>query len=84
MQVKARFYVAQVAKNAGSFGNHLSVTLLPVTRKTGDNVDWSKYTPSGKIEMTVSAETGAFAWFEERIGKDVSLTFEDAPEVEGE
>lgn len=82
MSVSARFYVAKITKNAGSFGNHLNVTLLPVTRKTGDNIDWSKYTPSGSIEMTVSSEAGAYDWFESMIGKDVAISFSPAEDPE--
>jgi hypothetical protein len=39
-------------------------------------VQWAKYTPSGRIEMSISAE-GAQDWFEERLGKDVAITFDD-------
>lgn len=78
MSVKARFYVSQVTKhaNGGSTEQPRAITLLPVVRPTPDNVEWSKYTPSGKIEMTVTAEPAA-SWFEDHLGKDVSITFED-------
>ena len=75
MQVKALFYVQSVEKTAASGGSHATrVTLFPVTRATDDNVQWSKYTPSGKIEMTITAD-GAQEWFEEHLGEDVPITF---------
>jgi len=76
MQVKAKFYVNKITKSA-NFG-HTSVELLPVTRKTDDNTDWAQFTPSGKLDMNVSTSTGAAQWFEDMLGKDVSITFEEA------
>ena len=73
-KVTARFYVSTVTKQA-NFAN-LSVTLLPVTRKAEDNVDWAKYTPSGKLEMNVSTDSPAARWFEDMLGKDVAMSFE--------
>lgn len=78
--VHARFYVHQITKNAT---NYTSVTLLPAVRGK-DNADWSKYTPSGKIDMNVSGETAAAAWFESMLGKDVSITFEERDPAETE
>lgn len=75
--VRARFWVREIAK----YGNtdNVKVTLAPVTRSTSDNVEWSKYTPSGEITLQVTAE-GAQRWFEERLGKDVAITFDDVEE----
>lgn len=73
MTINARFWISEVTKRA--VGN-IAVTLLPVVRPTPDNVEWSKYTPSGKIEITVTAE-GALEFFEERLGKDIAITFSD-------
>lgn len=73
MAVSARFFVASILKTAS---DSLAVTLLPVVRPTNDNIEWSKYTPSGKLEMNVTAD-GARAWFEDRLGKDVAITFDD-------
>lgn len=79
MAVKARFWVREVTK----FGNtdHMSVTLHPVIRSVGqpgdgENTDWSKFTPSGEIKLNLSA-IGAQQWFEDRLGKDVAITFDD-------
>lgn len=73
MSVTARFYISQVTKTTTDV---LGVTLMPVIRPTNDNIEWSKYTPSGKIEINVTAD-GARDWFEDRLGKDVSIIFGD-------
>lgn len=73
MSVQARFYVSQIVKNASGY---VAAHLQPVIR--GDqNKDWSKYTPSGKVELNVSPETPAAAWFESMLGKDIAITFEE-------
>lgn len=82
MAVKARFWVQKVTKQAVSGGAVTRIVeLAPVIRSTGqpgdgENVDWSKYTPSGVITLTVTAD-GAGEWFEERLGQDVAITFDD-------
>lgn len=80
MAVKARFYIAEVGKKAygGGASGFGDVVMQAVTRKTGDNVDWAHATPSGRYQMTVHAD--ALAWFDERLGKDVSITIEDVTE----
>lgn len=79
MSVRARFYVAKIEKNASNGGGgFMGVTLQPCVRPTNDNITWSKYTPSGKLEMNVTAD-GAGEWFESMLGKDVAITF-DVPE----
>lgn len=80
MSVKALFYIQSVSKTAAAGGasHGLSVTMFPVTRaaqgEEHGNIQWSKYTPSGKIEMTITDE-GAQDWFEDRLGQDVPITF---------
>lgn len=76
--VQARFWVQSVTKRAVSGGEiNREVILAPVIRSGEDgNVDWSKYTPSGEIRLTVSADA-AGTWFEDRLGKDVAITFAD-------
>lgn len=73
MRVQARFYVNQITKNNTEY---VAVQLLPVTRDKS-NAGWSKWTPSGKIEMSVHQDTGASQWFEEHMGKDLAITFEE-------
>lgn len=41
-----------------------------------DNKDWSKWTPSGTLTMTIS-NPAAFEWFEP--GKEYYLDFSEAP-----
>ncbi len=68
---------------------NLEVVLMPVTRNVSKNphsganpegtyespnIDWSKYTPSGQITMTIT-QAGAQQFFEENIGKDVPVSF---------
>lgn len=77
MTVKARFYVAEVAKKAyGQGAGYGSVTMQAVTRKTGDNVDWAQATPSGTFTMNVNG--AALAVFDALLGKDVSITIDEA------
>jgi len=79
MAVKARFYVSEIKKTPTDY---LGVVLQPVIRATPlpgaeSNKSWSKYTPSGRIEMNVSNATGAAQWFDDHLGKDVSITFDE-------
>lgn len=79
MPVKAKFYVSQITKTPSDY---VSVVLQPVVRSNDkSNIDWAKYTPSGKIDMNVSTGTGAAAWFEEHLGKDVSITFDEPDDL---
>jgi hypothetical protein len=39
------------------------------------NVQWSKHTPSGRFEMTVTDESAGAA-FDAAVGKDVAITIE--------
>lgn len=81
MSVRAKFYVAEVTQFA-----HLSnyaapapagkVVLRPVTRGE-ENAEWASATPSGEFSMTVQGN--AFPWFQERIGKELSITLDDVP-----
>ncbi len=74
--VKAMFYVNHVGKNASGVG----IVRLNATTK-GDYAAWSKYTPAGQIEIN-SLNEDATAWFEERLGKDVALSFDDPTEAD--
>ena len=79
--IHARFWVQKVTKQAVSAGNiQRTVELAPVVRPAPSddgkgNVDWAKYTPSGEIRLTVSAE-GAGEMFDAALGKDVAITFD--------
>lgn len=87
MAVQARFYVASITKRPmGRMGGYAApapigeVVLHPSGGK--DNEQWASATPAGKIEMTVRTE--AIDWFEERLGVDIAITFDDVPEAAGD
>lgn len=81
MAVAARFYVAEVTRRpSGRQMNGYaapapvgSVVLHPSGGK--GNEEWASATPVGKIEMTLRTE--ALTWFEERLGVDVAIRFDD-------
>jgi len=57
-EVRAKFFVTEI-KHAGTPGSepYATITLVPVFGSYGDgkcNESWSKYTPSGKLEMAVT------------------------------
>ena len=74
MGVRAIFFVSEVAKIVGGAGK---VKLQAAAK--GDYKQWSKWTPSGLIEFTCLNEQ-ATAWFDERIGRDVAIGFDDPTE----
>ena len=79
MSVKAKFYVTSIQEHStgpGGSASQKSVRLAPVYGKDGsENAEWSKYTPSGQIEMTITNEA-ALAQF--GIGKEFYVTFDAA------
>lgn len=75
MSVRARMFVQQVARNAGDTA---SVTLQAVSRGK-ENSEWSKYTPAGSVNLTLTREaSAAFAYFNDRVGKEIFVDFSDA------
>lgn len=79
MAVAARFWVTEVTKKCGSGDEVIYVvTMKPVVSPLQGNDDWSKYTPSGTIELTVTNEA-AGRWFEDRLRKNLAITFDDVP-----
>jgi hypothetical protein len=85
MAIKARFYVAEFNKRVsgvnvdGTPKSIAQVIMQAVNRKTDDNINWSEYSPSGKFEILLTQkEGGAFETFESLLGKDVSITIEEA------
>ena len=70
MSVRARMFVQTVARNAGDTA---TVTLQAVSRGK-ENSAWSKFTPAGNLNMTLSREaSGARQFFLDNIGKEVYL-----------
>ena len=90
MAVSARFFVSRVAKLATSVQPAgwaapvpwCEVELYPATRGE-ENKAWASATPSGSIKMTIGNPAAA-KFFEDHLGKDVAITFDEvlAP-VEG-
>ena len=78
MQVKAKFVVEQVTKHASGFH---TVECHATNKKDGDNTDWSKWTPTGKLTMTITNEPAVDVF---KAGKCVWLTIEPIDEPEGE
>jgi hypothetical protein len=71
MAIKARMYVSTIVKNAVP---GMRVTLQAVTRGP-ENKEWAAATPYGQVEMTIQNEPAA-KWFEDRLGKDVLVSFD--------
>ncbi len=82
MSVKAIFYVEELVMKpdpqtpAARVG---TVKLRAVAK--GPYGKWAKWTPYGEITLGTLNEK-AFAWFEQRLGKDVALTFDDPTEAD--
>lgn len=71
--VRGKFVVSQI--NLMSGGDKL-VILVPVTSGSEENKSFSKYTPSGKIEMYITKDTQAVDAFE--VGKEYYVDFSPA------
>lgn len=82
MSVRAKFYVASVEitqreeREDGGVDHTGTVKLLPVTRGE-ENKSWSRWTPSGQLLMS-TLNPKAFAWFQDRVGRELYLDFTDA------
>jgi hypothetical protein len=80
MTVQARFYVAETTRYAGlGYAEPKpagKVVMRPVTRGEANSM-WASATPSGNIEMVI--KSGAYTWFEERLGTEIAITFDDVP-----
>jgi S-adenosylmethionine hydrolase len=58
MTVRAKFFVTEV-KHTGTPGSdpYATIVMAPIHGSYGDgkeNESWSKYTPSGKLEMSIT------------------------------
>lgn len=84
MAIRARFYVAEFNEQAtGGDQRQAKVVMRAVTRKTDDNIDWAKYSPSGEFWVMVSNQAGgAFESFRDLLGKDVSILISPIPAEE--
>lgn len=72
MSVRAKFICNSITQYVGN----RSVQFQAVYGKEGENHEFSKYTPSGNLQMTIDPETKAYDAFE--VGKQYYLTIEEA------
>jgi hypothetical protein len=77
MSVQARFFIQSITRNAAS--NHVQV-VMAASGRGPENKTWAQYTPMGKLEMSVNNPEAA-KWFEEHLGQDVALVFQERPVV---
>lgn len=77
MTVRAIFYVEEISmKPAGNDDTgHVGVAKLRAAAK-GPYQKWSQYTPYGSLEIG-TLNPSALAWFQERLGSDVAISFDD-------
>ena len=78
MAVEARFYVHEVSKRPSNNTESGPVGVVRMRASIKGPNDWSEFTPAGMIEMSTLNEK-AMAWFDERLGTDVALVFDDIP-----
>lgn len=71
MNVRAKFKCDVVTNNPQYESK--SVSLSPVIEGSEENKSFSKYTPSGSLQINISYETEASSFFEE--GKEYYLDF---------
>lgn len=74
MSVQARFFVQSITRHAHNPG--AGQVKLAAASRGPENKTWATATPAGVIDMTIS-NPDAMAWFNDRLGKDVAITFED-------
>lgn len=52
--LRCKFYVSEITKTVGQCRK---LKLTPVTSDSADNKSWSKFTPSGSFEITITNES---------------------------
>jgi hypothetical protein len=75
--VQARFYVAGYERT--SWGPNVTIVKMQAVSRGEHNKNWAAATPSGQIQMTIRNESAA-GWFVDRLGKEVSVTFQETDE----
>ena len=74
-QLKAKFSVTSLT----DYGHNKEVNLQAIySTDTAENADFTKYTPSGSIKMSMSNDVPATEFF--KPGKKYYVYFEEAPE----
>lgn len=74
--VEARFYVSEITRRSYD-PSAIEVTLQAVSRGE-HNKSWARATPNGKITAVIKNE-GAAAWFADKLGQEIAVTFAPAP-----
>ncbi|NQE62938.1 hypothetical protein [Caulobacter sp. RHG1] len=79
MNVRAKFYVTEIKHVVTHQPDTVCATIVmaPVYGDGTDNAAWSKWTPNGKLEMTVT-NPAAIERFD--LGKSYYLDFTPVPE----
>jgi len=77
MKVRCKFYVASITHHHASYPNAeptscVNISLSPIWEEDGPNRKWSKATPNGKIEMTITNPEAAEAF---ELGKIYNVDF---------
>ena len=75
MSLKAKFLCHSVSDDGGE---NKQAMLMAVTTGSEENKSFSKYTPSGQLNISISKETPASDFFTE--GKEYFLTFDEVEE----
>ena len=73
-KVRAKFVCVGVSDNPEQ--EQKNISLIPVTDGSEENKSFSKYTPAGGVDLTISYETEASNFFEE--GSEYYLDFTKA------
>ena len=70
MSARARFYVQSFTLQAGD----TSTVRLSAVCRGKENAEWSKFTPSGSLEMSLTRQAGGAAdFFRANVGRDVYI-----------
>lgn len=75
MNVRAKFYVAAVNPGSSAEEPSADITLRAVTSDSEENKTWSKWTPSGTLEMNVTNPEAIKQFVQ---GEEVFLTLTSA------
>jgi len=70
--IKAKF----VCNVVHDFGHNKTVELFPVTSGSEENKSFNKYTPGGKLELSITEETPAYNFFQP--GKEYLMDITEA------
>ena len=71
MTIRAKFFVTSVELFA-SPADSGSVKLTATNKKDGDNTDWSKWTPSGSVQMYIT-NPSAFEFFKDAMNGNKTI-----------